>query len=108
MAAERRAMRIQELAERVVKEFDGDLGAALRAMSHKRAHAASVAFPSIANLGADRIHLLVRILRGQDDGNYAAGYKMAQQAIQTATPATFDARIQAYLLLRRHGQLICK
>jgi len=122
---ELRATRLQEAAERVLKEFDGDLGRALRAMSLKQARAALVKFPSIANPGADRIvlfggiapiaavpsncvHVLVRIEHGLERESYAANYRLAQQSLEAAVPATFDARMQAYLLLRKHGQDICK
>ena len=125
MLPELRAVRLKEIAERVLKGFGGDLGAALRATSHKQARAALVKFPSIANPGADRIllfggiaplaavpsncaHVLVRIEYGREGENYAAAYRRAQQSIEAAVPATFDARMQAYLLLRRHGQDICK
>jgi endonuclease-3 len=125
MAPELRAMRLKEIAERVLKEFGGDLTAALRAMSHREARAALVKFPGIANPGADRIllfggmapiaavpsnsvHVLVRIEHGRERENYGVNYRMAQESIETAVPATFDARMQAYLLLRRHGQDICK
>ena len=125
MVPELRAMRLKEIAERVLKEFDGDLVAALRAMSSKQARAALVKFPSIANPGADRIllfggmapiaavpsncvHVLVRIEHGRERESYAVNYRMAQQSIEAAVPATFDARMQAYLLLRRLGQDFCK
>ena len=125
MFPELRAMRIQEAAERVLKEFSGDLGEALRAMPYKQARAALIKFPSIANPGADRIllfagvasvaavpsnctHVLVRIGQGREDSSYAVNYRTAQQSIEAGVPATFDARMQAYLLLRKHGQDICK
>ena len=125
MVPELRAMRLKEIAERVLKEFGGDLAAALRAMSRKQARAALVRFSSIANPGADRIllfggmapiaavpsncvHVLVRIEHGRERESYAVNYRMAQESIEVAVPATFDARMQAYLVLRRHGQDICK
>lgn len=125
MVPELRALRLKEIAERVLKEFGGDLAAALRGMSRKQARAALVRFPSIANPGADRIllfggiapiaavpsncvHVLVRIEHGRERESYAVNYRMAQESIEAAVPATFDARMQAYLLLRRHGQDICK
>jgi endonuclease-3 len=57
MVPELRALRLKEIAERVLKEFGGDLTAALRAMSRNQARAALVRFPNIANPGADRILL---------------------------------------------------
>lgn len=125
MVPELRAMRLKEIAERVLKEFGGDLTTALRAMSRKQARAALVKFPSIANPGADRIllfggmqpiaavpsncvHVLVRIEHGRERESYTVNYRMAQESIEAAVPATFDARVQAYLSLRRLGQDFCK
>jgi len=125
MAPELRAMRLKAVAERVLKEFDGDLRGALKAMPLKKARAVLVRFPTIANPGADRIllfggiapiaaipsncvHVLVRIEHGREFDNYSINYRLAQESIETAVPNTFDARMQAYLLLRKHGQDICK
>jgi endonuclease III len=52
--------------------------------------------------------VLVRIQRGQERENYGVTYREAQQAIEAEVPAKFDARRRAYLLLKRHGQEICK
>ena len=82
-------------------------------------------FSNIADPGADRILLfagiapiaavpsncpqvLVRILHGQERENYGVNYREAQQAIAAEVPETLDARKRAYLLLKRHGQEICK
>jgi len=124
MVPELRAMRLKEIAARVQDEFGGDLRSALvgpvpqvRSLLKK--------FPNIADPGADRILLfagiaplpavasncpqvLVRLRRGQEHENYGTTYKEAQQEIAAAIPAKFDARTRAYLLLKRHGQDICK
>ena len=85
----------------------------------------SRSFPSIADPGADRILLfgglapiaavpsngtqvLVRIQRGRERENYGVNYREAQQAIEAEVPERFDARTRAYLLLKRHGQELCK
>jgi endonuclease-3 len=82
-------------------------------------------FPSIADPGADRIllfggiapvaavpsncpHVIVRIQHGQERENYGVTYREAQQAIEAEVPEKFDARARAYLLLKRHGQEVCK
>ena len=39
---------------------------------------------------------------------YRANYRESQQAIAAQVAETFTARIRAYLLLRRHGQELCK
>lgn len=124
MVPELRAMRLKEIAARVKDEFGGDLRSALigplaqvRKILKK--------FPNIADPGADRIllfagiapiaavpsncpHVLVRIQHGQERENYGITYKEAQQAIETEVPEKFDARIRAYLLLKHHGQELCK
>jgi endonuclease III len=124
MVPELRAMRLKEIAARVTDEYAGDLRSALvgpitqvRKLLKK--------FPNIADPGADRIllfgsiapvaaipsncpHVLVRIQRGLERESYAVTYREAQQAIMAKVPEKFDARIRAYLLLKRHGQALCK
>jgi endonuclease-3 len=124
MVPELRAMRLKELAARVQDEFGGDLRAALVGpMPQVRKILKS--FHSIADPGADRIllfagiapiaavasncpHVLVRILHGRERENYGVTYREAQEAIESEVPAKVDARIRAYLLLKRHGQELCK
>jgi endonuclease-3 len=125
MVPELRAMRLKEIAERIQKEFGGDLDDALKAMPLPKARAALKRFPNIADPGADRIllfggispvaavpsncpHVLVRIRLGRERENYGTTYREAQQMIADEVPAKFDARIRAYLLLKCHGQQVCK
>ncbi|MGD0445732.1 MAG: hypothetical protein ABSA39_17495 [Edaphobacter sp.] len=124
MVPELRALRLKEIAMRVKDQFDGDL---LRSLSGSADQARKKLrkFPNIADPGADRIllfahivpiaavpsncpHVLVRILLGRERENYTVNYREAQGAITSQTPATFDARARAYLLLKQHGQTICK
>ena len=124
MVPELRALRLKETAMRLKDEFSGDLRAALAGPLLK-ARKTLKKFPGIADPGADRILLfagiapiaavpsnctqvLVRVLRGQEHENYAVNYREAQQAIVAEVPETFDARTRAYLLLKHHGQEICK
>lgn len=124
MVPELRGLRLKEIAARVKDEFDGDLRAALVGpMPQVRKILKS--FPSIADPGADRILLFagisplpavpsncpqvaVRIKHGRERENYGVTYKEAQGMIAAEVPETFDARIRAYLLLKRHGQELCK
>jgi len=124
MLPEVRAERLKEVAARVKDEFGGDLRAALVGpIAQVRKILKS--FPSIGDPGADRIllfagitpvaavpsncpYVLVRILSGQEGKNYGATYREAKQAIEAEIPGKFDARIRAYLLLKRHGQETCK
>jgi endonuclease III len=125
MVPELRAMRLKEVAERVQKEFGGDLREALKGLSIPEIRAALKKFPNIADPGADRIllfagispvaavpsncpHVLVRMRLGRERENYAVNYKEAQAIIAKEVPAKFDARSRAYLLLKRHGQQVCK
>ena len=109
---ELRAMRLQEIAHRA------EHGIELTRASLKK-------FPNIADPGADRIllfagaepiaavpsncpHVLVRILRGKERENYGVTYRQAQEAIELEVPATPEARQRAFLLLKQHGQNLCK
>jgi len=124
MLPDLRAERIQELAFRVENEFEGDLRAALAGPIQK-ARKLLKSFHSIADPGADRILLfagispiaavpsnctgvLLRILKGDEGKNYSATYREEQRIIASELPETFDARTRAYLLLKHHGQQICK
>ena len=53
-------------------------------------------------------HVLVRIRLGLERENYGVNYKEAQSMIESEVPAKFDARTRAYLLLKCHGQRVCK
>jgi endonuclease-3 len=125
MVPELRAMRLKEIAERVLKEHAGDLQAALKGLPAAQVRRALKKFPNIADPGADRIllfggmspvpavpsnnpHVLVRILSGPERKNYGETYREAQRMIAEGVPATFDARMRAYLLLKVHGQQFCK
>jgi len=124
MDPELRAQRIQELAFRVENEFGGDLRAALAGPVPK-ARKLLKSFHGIGDPGADRILLfsgisptaavpsncagvLLRILKDDAGKNYSAIYREEQRAIESELPETFDARARAYLLLKHHGQRLCK
>src|SRR4051794_35299659 len=57
MVPELRAMRLKEIAERVQKEFAGDLRGSLRGLPLAQVRRALKKFPNIADPGADRILL---------------------------------------------------
>lgn len=124
LIAELRAERLQKIAKVVEDEFGGDLAVALRG-SPAQARKILKTFPGIGDPGADRILLfagiapiaaapsncpqvLSRILHGREQETYRANYRASQEAIATELPQTVDARIRAYLLLKRHGQELCR
>lgn len=124
MFPELRAQQLQELAFRVENEFGSDLRAAL-ASPVPKARKLLKTFHGIADPGADRILLfagispvaavpsncagvLLRILKKAAGENYSATYREEQRLIASELPETFDARARAYLLLKRHGQQLCK
>lgn len=124
MFPELRAERMKEVAARIETEFGGDLRAALTG-SITKVRKILKSFPGIADPGADRILLfaqiqpvaavpsnctgvLARVQKGEEEKNYNASYREAQRMIDSEIPATFDARFRAYLLLKRHGQELCK
>ena len=123
MVPELRAKRLREIATRTKKEFAGELRAALKKLSPVQARGLLKTFPGIGNPGADRIalfaqlsplaavpsncpHVLVRIMIGHEADNYSAAYGEAQSVLETL-PATYTARIRAFLLLSRHGRELC-
>jgi endonuclease III len=124
MVPELRAQRLREIAERVVREFGGDLTAAL-AGPVEQARKVLKKFPNIADAGTDRILLfaglspaaavpsncpqvLVRIQMGLERENYTVTYREAQKLIEAGVKPALEARQRAYLLLKRHGQELCK
>ena len=124
MVPELRARRLQEIAVRVRDEFGGDLRRGLLG-SIPQVRKSLKRFPNIADPGADRIllfagiapvaavpsncpYVLVRIQRGQERENYGVTYREAQQAIENEVAGNAAARSRAYLLLKRHGQELCK
>jgi endonuclease III len=124
MVPELRTMRLQQIAERVLNEYGGDLEA-LFTGPVPAVRKALKRFPNIADPGVDRIllfaheapvaavpsncpHVLVRIVHGREREDYGVTYREAQSLIESETPEQFHARQRAYLLLKTHGQAICK
>ena len=132
---EPRAERLKTTARIVNEEFGGDLKWSLEKLMQEEkkgtgkgirlAKKALKECPVIGEPGADKILLFAelapvaavpsacpavpqRILFGEEDKNYGAGYRAAQEAMTAELPESFDARQRAYLLLKRHGAEICK
>jgi endonuclease-3 len=135
MLPEMRVERWKLIVRMVRKDFGGALTRELKKwMSDnktpvekrlRRVKSALKEFPVIGEPGADKILLFAglapvaavpsactgvpqRILFGHEDKNYAKGYRAAQDKIAAEVPEDFAARRRAYLLLKRHGQEICK
>lgn len=124
MVPELRAQRLKEIAARVKDQFGGDLRTAMVGpIAQVRRELKK--FPGIADLGADRIllfggfapvaavpsscpHVVVRLMHGPERENYGLTYREAQRAIEIEVPAKLDARVRAYLLLKRLGRDVCK
>jgi endonuclease III related protein len=124
MVPEIRAQRLQQIAARVVDQYAGNLDS-LFTGPLKTVRAALKSFPNIADPGVDRIllfarkspvaavpsncpHVLVRIAHGLERENYSVNYREAQSQIEEEIPEQFHARQRAYLLLKVHGQQVCK
>jgi len=124
MVPELRALRLKEIGARVKDELGGDLrGSLVGPISAARKILKK--FPNIADPGADRIllfsgidavaavpsncpHVLVRILHGQERENYGVTYREAQEAIEGQITKNVAARMRAFLLVKQHGQTLCK
>jgi endonuclease III len=124
MVPDLRALCLKEIAMCVQEEFGGDLRTGL-AGSLPQLRKTLKTFHGIADPGADRILLfagikpiaavpsnstqvLHRIVHGRENENYVASYREAQRLLSTETAETFDSRTRAYMLLKRHGQDLCK
>jgi endonuclease III len=124
MVPELRAERLKEIARRVQDEFGGDLRVALVGPIAK-VRKTLKSFSGIGDPGADRIllfagispisavpsncvHVLIRIRKGRESENYNANYRDAQRLLSAEVSEKIDALGRAFLLLKEHGQQICK
>jgi len=132
---ELRAQRLKEIARAIKDRFGGDLTAVLKQKLKEESKQAGKGireakkvlheFPTIGEPGAEKIllfaklatvaavpsaqlHVPMRLFVGQEGKSYAADYRAAREILSTALPETYEARQRAYLLLKRHGQEICK
>lgn len=128
------AERLKEIARKVRDECKGDLAAAVKQRLReakepenglKAAKKVLQEFPVIGEPSAEKILLFsglapvaavpsafldvpVRLFMGEAGKNYAADYKAAREILDSGLPQTFEVRQRAYLLLKKHGQEICK
>jgi len=54
------------------------------------------------------VEVPARLWFGKARKNYAADYRAARDILSTGLAETFEVRQRAYLLLKKHGQQICK
>ncbi len=119
-----RAARIHDVAVRVRDRFSGTLRDVVRE-PYPEARRILRTFPAIGPPGADKILLLsgahpvlaldsnalrvlLRLGLGQEHKSYAASYASAQKAAMSELPRSIPALRKASLLLRRHGQELCR
>src|SRR5580693_1978292 len=132
---ELRAEKLKEIAKMVKDQFGKDLLAALKKcmLEEKKQPGKGVRaakdvlqkFPVIGEPGAEKILLFsklapvaavpsacvavpMRLWFGDAGKNYAADYRAAREVLNAGLPETVEARQRAYLLLKKHGQEICK
>jgi endonuclease-3 len=124
MRPETRVFRWREIARITVDQFAGDLNALLK-LPYKDAKKALKQFPNIGDPAAEKILLysgvtgelplesnglrvLTRFGFGREQKSYGATYRSVQEAIAGDLPRGSRALAQAHLLLREHGQTLCK
>ncbi len=131
---ELRAERLKEIARKVKVEFDGDLKTELKKQMQEKYQTSKCIhnarkilqeFPVIGEPSADKILLFsklapvaavpsaslgvpMRLWFGKEGKSYAADYRKVRDKLDEALPKTFEAKQRAYLLLKKHGQEICK
>ncbi|HYK37591.1 hypothetical protein [Alloacidobacterium sp.] len=118
------AFRLKEIAARVLDEFAGDMSAVLK-RPMPEAKKLLKKFPTVGDSTADKIllftktapvaaipsncvHVPLRLGFGREAKNWAASYRSAQTDLDAQLPSTCSARLRAYLLLKQHGQELCK
>ena len=122
--AEQFADKLRKCATSVLEEFDGDLRPVLR-LPFPKAKKALQKFPGIGEPGAEKILLftrtspvlalesnglrvLVRLGFGEEKKSYSTTYRLVQHAAGEGLDKDYSWLIEAHLLLRRHGQDLCR
>ncbi len=62
----------------------------------------------VAAVPSANVEVPARLWFGKAGKNYAADYRAAREILNSGLAQTLEARQRAYLLLKKHGQLICK
>lgn len=121
---DKRTQNMQVAAAIVMDEFGGSLDDVLR-LPHRDAMRALQRFYGIGEPGAERILLLMRAQRvlpldsngartmvrlgyGADHKNYSTMYRSVRDAAAKELHDDYDWLMDAHLVLRHHGQAVCK
>ena len=118
------ADKLREIAHLTRDEFHGDLES-VRSLPLPAARRALMRFPSIGEPGAEKILLfaraqpilglesnavrvLTRVGLVQEARSYSATYRAVQRLVAPFAERGYDWLIRAHLLLRQHGQELCR
>jgi endonuclease-3 len=118
------AEKLRQCARIALEEFDGELQAVLK-LPWRQTKKALKQFPGIGEPGAEKILLFTRsypifalesnglrvLLRlgfGEEKKSYSATYRLVQKAVENELVDDCSWLIQAHLLLRQHGQELCR
>jgi endonuclease III len=122
--ADQFSKKLRKSAQIALEEFDGDLRPVLK-LPVAKAKKALQTFPGIGEPGAEKILLLTRsypvlalesnglrvLLRlgfGEEKKSYSTTYRLVQKAVEEGLEKEYSWLMQAHLLLRHHGQELCK
>jgi endonuclease III len=118
------ADKLRKCAQIALEEFDGDLRPVLK-LPFPKAKKAFQKFPGIGEPGTEKIVLfsrtypvlalesnglrvLLRLGFGEEKKSYSTTYRLVQKAAEEGLDKDYSWLIQAHLLLRHHGQELCK
>ena len=116
--------KLRKCAQIALEEFDSDLQPVLN-LPLSKAKKAFQKFPGIGEPGAEKIlmftqtcpllaldsnglRVLVRLGFGEEKKSYSTTYRLVQRAVKEELGEDFAWLIQAQLLLRCHGQEVCR
>jgi endonuclease III len=122
--ADQFAQKLRKCAQIALEEFDGDLRPILKLPFHK-AKKSLQKFPGIGEPGAEKVLLFTRsypvlalesnglrvLLRlgfGEEKKSYSTTYRLVRNAIEEELDNDYSWLIEAHLLLRHHGQELCR
>jgi endonuclease-3 len=122
--ADQFAKKLRSCARIVLEEYDGDLRPVVK-LPLGKAKKVLQKFPGIGEPGAEKILLfcqtypvlalesnglrvLLRLGFGEEKKSYSTTYHLVQKAVDGGLVKDYSWLAQAHLLLRRHGQELCR